>query len=337
MRVDPGRRAVEVGVGAEDGLPIMRAVFREGFGCVVMSPNQTLGDAEGLPELRLPPVEGDSASLDWPEGDRLQTRPLAAGVDRQRLEAAERWVFDRVGHGGHAGQATLSLLVVHKGSMVLERYAEGVDFRTRFRTWSAAKNMLNALVGIAVTQGKLKLDGPLPITWPPDEFKELESRYKNASQWFGIASWPIAGLGPGSDPRRRITLRHVLNMSSGLYPVDDQDQGQGSQLVYFGGVSAESAAERGLVREPGTVWNYENYDSLLALLALKSALGSQPALFAFPRRELFDKIGMRTTLPGVDRFGNFILSSQVYSNARDLARLAPVSRSWGVEGATRPG
>jgi CubicO group peptidase (beta-lactamase class C family) len=30
---------------------------------------------------------------------------------------------------------------------------------------------------------------------------------------------------------------------------------------------------------------------------------------------------MTSTLPGVDRFGNYIMSSQVYTNARDLGRL----------------
>ena len=38
------------------------------------------------------------------------------------------------------------------------------------------------------------------------------------------------------------------------------------------------------------------------------------------RRALLDRIGMRNTLLSVDRFGDFILSSQVYTNARDLAR-----------------
>jgi hypothetical protein len=37
----------------------------------------------------------------------------------------------------------------------------------------------------------------------------------------------------------------------------------------------------------------------------------------YPYRELFYRIGMRNTLAGVDRFGNFVLSSQVYTNARD--------------------
>jgi CubicO group peptidase (beta-lactamase class C family) len=78
--------------------------------------------------------------------------------------------------------------------------------------------------------------------------------------------------------------------------------------------------DRGLVYEPGTHWDYENYDTILAILALKTAIGDQQKYLEFPRRALFDKIGMRNTIPGVDRYGDFILSSQVYTNARDLAR-----------------
>jgi len=69
------------------------------------------------------------------------------------------------------------------------------------------------------------------------------------------------------------------------------------------------------------MWNYENYDSLLGVYALKTAIGDQQKYLEYPRRALFDRIGMRNTIPGVDRFGDYVLSSQVYTNARDLARL----------------
>ena len=77
---------------------------------------------------------------------------------------------------------------------------------------------------------------------------------------------------------------------------------------------------RGLIREPGTFWDYENYDTLLAVYAMKRALGDDTAYQEFPRRALLDRIGMRNTLVSADRFHDFILSSQVYTNARDLAR-----------------
>jgi CubicO group peptidase (beta-lactamase class C family) len=50
------------------------------------------------------------------------------------------------------------------------------------------------------------------------------------------------------------------------------------------------------------------------------ALGDDEVYQEFPQRALLDWIGMRSTLIGTDRFHDFVLSSQVYTNARDLAR-----------------
>jgi CubicO group peptidase (beta-lactamase class C family) len=95
----------------------------------------------------------------------------------------------------------------------------------------------------------------------------------------------------------------------------------GSGLAYWAGMSSlDGARNRGLVREPGTVYESENYVTLLASYAMKLALGDEKVYREFPRKALFDRIGMRNTLVGTDRFHDFILSSQVYTNARDLAR-----------------
>ena len=48
---------------------------------------------------------------------------------------------------------------------------------------------------------------------------------------------------------------------------------------------------------PGTVWDYENYDTLLGVLALKTALEDEQTYLEFPRQELFDKIGWIVPLP----------------------------------------
>jgi CubicO group peptidase (beta-lactamase class C family) len=85
-----------------------------------------------------------------------------------------------------------------------------------------------------------------------------------------------------------------------------------------------------LFREPGTFWDYENYDSLLGVYAMKRALGDERTYLEFPRRALFDRIGMRNTLASTDRFGDFIFSSQVYTNARDLARFGLLYLNGGV-------
>ena len=99
---------------------------------------------------------------------------------------------------------------------------------------------------------------------------------------------------PEEDPRRAITLRHVLNMSSGLYPVDSfgMEYVNGSGLAYWAGAgSAAAARQRGLIRQPGTYWDYENYDTLIAIYAMKRALGDERRYLEFPRRALLDRIG----------------------------------------------
>jgi CubicO group peptidase (beta-lactamase class C family) len=301
--VDWDRRAVAI--GAPGGTPIMRAAFREGIGCVIMAPDQTFEDIETLPELDVPPPPGDPAKIAWPDGDMIEERALAPGIDAAALQGASDWAFDRES----PEQVTLSLMVVHDGQIVHERYAPGVDMTTRTRTWSTAKSIASTLIGMLVDQGNLALDEPLDIDWLP------------------------RARAPETDPRRSITLRHVLNMSSGLETVDNGglEYAIGSGLAYWAGASSiVGARSRALFREPGTYWDYENYDTLLGVYALKLALADEQTYREFPRRALLDRIGMRNTLVSVDRFGDFILSSQVYTNARDLARFGLLYLNGGV-------
>ncbi|HUL66522.1 MAG TPA: serine hydrolase [Burkholderiaceae bacterium] len=299
--IDRKRRAVAV--GKPDGVPVMRAAFREGIGCVALAPDQTFEDIDSLPMLSARPPAGDPAAIAWPDGDVIENAGPPADIDQTALLAASDWAFQREA----PGQVTLSLLIVHHGRIIHERYAPGMTMQTRTRTWSTAKSIAATLIGMLVDEGRLSLDAPLGFPWLP------------------------AVDDGDQDPRSSITLRHVLNMSSGLYPIDNEnlELANGSGLSYWAGASSvEQIRHRGLIRKPGSHWDYENSDTLLAIYAMKLALGAE--YHDFPRRALFDRIGMRNTLVGTDRFGDFILSSQVYTNARDLARLGLLYLQRGV-------
>jgi len=287
------RRAVAI--GAPGAVPVMRAAFREGIGCVILPPDQSLEDIDRLPELTLPYPPGDPAQIPWPDGDLIENTGLPANVNEEKLLEASNWAFDRES----PEQVTLSLVVVYNGQIIHERYAPGFDVTTRTRTWSTAKSIASTLIGMLVDEGRLALDEPLGFDW-----------YPNARS-------------PETDPRNEITLRHVLNMSSGLETVDNRglEYATGSGMSYWAGSSSVvGARSRALIREPGTYWDYENYDTLLGVYAMKLALGGEKAYAEFPRKALLDKIGMRNTLVSTDRFGDFVMSSQIYTNARDLAR-----------------
>ena len=291
--IDRARRAVAI--GAPGGTPVMRAAFREGLGCIILAPDQTFEDIESLPILDTPPLEGDPDKIPWPDGDLIEDQNLLPNVNAAILEDASNWAFERTS----PEQVTLSLIVVHKGKIIHERYAPGFDISTRTRTWSTAKSIAVTLIGILADQGKLALDQPLGFDWVP------------------------RAQSPDTDPRNAITLRNVLNMSSGLHTVDNSglEYATGSGMSYWAGASSvRGALSRALIRKPDTMWDYENYDTLLGVYAMKLAIGDDQKYLEFPRSSLFDRIGMRNTLLSVDRFGDFVLSSQVYTNARDLAR-----------------
>jgi CubicO group peptidase (beta-lactamase class C family) len=219
----------------------------------------------------------------WPFGDREATaRPKGeAKALNGTLDAA-------LSAGFGAGTRSTGVVVVQRGKIVTERYAEGFGIHTSQRTWSVAKSLAGTIVGAAVQQGLIDPAAPAPVP-----------------------EWQAPG-----DPRSRITLNQLLRMASGLHSAT---AGNRTDAVYFGGTTVtEESVAWPLEVPPGSRFRYANNDILLAVRALQSRL-PQPSSSLFPVT-LFDKLGMRNTRAERDWKGNYILSSQVWSTARDLAR-----------------
>jgi CubicO group peptidase (beta-lactamase class C family) len=83
---------------------------------------------------------------------------------------------------------------------------------------------------------------------------------------------------------------------------------------------AAFAASQPLAHPPGTVWCYSSGTTLILSRILHSLIGSESDYHAFPRRELFERIGMRSALLEPDAAGTFVGSSYSYATARDWAR-----------------
>ena len=281
---------------AKDGDGNVRvAAFRDTMGCTVLPPHQDLADLPRMPYVAWKDVPRNREQP-FPEGDRVEVDDRGTGPRARALRPILDRAFDGESYG--EGTVTVAVIVVKDGRIVAERYRPGFDVDTGYRTWSTAKSLSAALLGIAEHQGLLDLDDPA-----------------------AVPEWQYPG-----DPRAAITYKHLLWMSSGL-----TSGGNNTYAVYFGGqdvVSAVTTTE--LEAEPGTRWKYANNDTLLLLRALRHVLDDDLRYLRFPYDELLHRIGMYHTRMEVDHRGNFVGSSQVYTTARDLARFGLLLANDGV-------
>jgi CubicO group peptidase (beta-lactamase class C family) len=256
------------------------------LGCAVLPANADKDMALPTPATSAG-SEPDAAAY-WPEGDRLPrppTGPNSAGSPLARVMAQ---AFDGETFG--TGYRTSAVVVLSGGELIAEAYLSDSGMHVPQRTWSVAKTIMGALVGIAIGDGLLRVEEPAPIP-----------------------QWSAAG-----DPRAAIRIADLLHMASGL---DAGTLGSRTDEVYFGGARVEDAAlNHALFAPPGSRWNYANNDTLALSHALRVRLGNDARYLAWPYEKLFHPIGMRHTTAETDWHGTFILSSQVWTTARDLAR-----------------
>jgi CubicO group peptidase (beta-lactamase class C family) len=219
----------------------------------------------------------------WPMGDAsIAPRPSPA------LAGLVARAFDRASFG--AESVTTGVVIVKDGRIVAEQYAPGFGPMVPNRTWSVAKSIAGTLVGI--TSLSAKIDPAKPATIP---------------------EWRRPG-----DPRAAITLDNLMRMASGLH---SDTAGNRTDAIYFGGTTVtEQATGWPLEAAPGVRFRYANNDILLATRSLRATLG-EPRYAALPHDGLFAPLGMTHSTTGTDWQGNYILSSQVWTTARDLARL----------------
>lgn len=194
---------------------------------------------------------------------------------------------------GPRRRRTRAVVVVQDGAVVGERYAPGITAGTPLNGWSMTKSVMGALIGTLVGEGKLALTD-----------KRL------------LAEW----RGPG-DPRAQIALEDLLRMRSGLRfsevyadPLSDV-----TRMLFDGHDAGGFAASRPLEAPPGTLWKYSSGTTNILSLIARRALGEKDYAL-WPRRALFDPLGMASAVLEPDASGTFVGSSFLFATARDWAR-----------------
>lgn len=276
-----------VTVAYSEAVPPRSAAWRKGQGCTLRPIGWALPkDAQPYRAKWVSPLEAlETDAAPWPQGD---ADAVAKKSPKDLAPVAAR-AFAADAYG--AGARTTGVVVVANGKIVAEQYAEGFSMHTAQRTWSVAKSLTSTLIGAVAQNGWVRIDN-----------------YANIPEWEASAFL---------DPRRNITVDHLLRMQSGLYT---PDPGSRTDALYFGGGAVqEEATSRPVEVPPGTRFRYSNTDTLLAVRAVRANAPSEAEYQAWPS-QFFRRLGMTRTTAERDWRGNFILSSQVWTTARDLAR-----------------
>lgn len=204
-----------------------------------------------------------------------------------------------------------SLLVARHGHIVAEAYYAPFTSGLKHRVNSITKSVISTLVAMALQDGMLKsVDQRVLDFFPERQFANVDER------------------------KKALTLRHLLNMTSGLewdesltgYPKDFLEMERSADWVRF-------VLDRPVVREPGTAFQY-NSGGTHVLSAILSKLTGRSAE-AYGREKLFGPLGMEDVLWRHDPQGISGGGAGLFLQTRDMAKLGRLWLHDGVLGGKR--
>lgn len=197
---------------------------------------------------------------------------------------------------------TRAVLLAYDGQ-VTKRYAPGFSDANRFISWSMAKTITGMLVGELVADGRLALDSPAPV-----------------AEWQG-------------DARRAITLRRLLQMSSGLShvevgdPVENSDTNQ-AEFVSSTAAMAAYGIAKPLETAPGVRFEYSTLTSIILSEIITRTLtdSRDPRVRAqaykdFADARLFRPAGVTSAFMEFDGAGTQVGGSLVHMTLDDWGRM----------------
>ena len=241
--------------------------------------------------------------------EALKAVPANAGVQREELARRIDALFS-----AEDAAETRAVIVMRGGRIIGERYGSGYHENTRFVSWSMAKSITGVMIGMLISDGRLRLDEPAPIP-----------------------AWQRPG-----DPRGEITLRQLLQMRSGLRhaeAISPPWKSDEVRMLFLDGrdAMARYAEDQPLQHEPGRKWVYSSATTVILADLAARVLAPAPdpesrrrAVAEYLRTRLFEPAGMRSMLPEFDASGTLIGGSLIHGTARDWARFGEFLRNRGA-------
>ena len=213
----------------------------------------------------------------FPNEEWAAVTPQKIGIDGANLDKLFDLAFEDA--------ATQAVVLIKDGYLIGERYAEGFDEQSFGTSWSMAKSIYAALIGISIDQGEISsLDDPV-------------SKYISAF----------------ADERNGITIRDLLDMTSGLdFPEHEHE------TMFFQDDHLHYAMEVGVSKESGLVFEYNNVNSMLIGELLYQATGRKADELLEER--ILKKLNIDKYTIWRDSAGNVMSYCCIDMSARDYSR-----------------
>jgi CubicO group peptidase (beta-lactamase class C family) len=271
--------------------------------------------------------DGDLNALSFRSMDQIfTTRAVPRGGPVWKLPRSERVLdFTYEWQGGKIAAEeflertyTNALLVIKDGRIVVERYRNGSDERSRFIGWSMTKSITSVLIGCALAEGRIEsLDKPIS-----DYLPELK--------------------GGGYEG---VSIRHVMQMRSGVdyeERYDFANPGRAASnhidsLVRNATRFADAARTLRPIHPPGEFFQYKTIDTaVLGWLVERVTRGS---VAAYTARCLWEPLGAESDgfyiMDGAPGTGREFSGAGFNATLRDFGRFGQMMLQAGVADGRR--
>jgi len=186
---------------------------------------------------------------------------------------------------------TAAFIVMRDDRIVYERYARGFDERSLFNSFSIAKSVMSTLVGIALSEGRIRsLDATV-----------ADYRPELATSAYGA-----------------VRIRALLTMTSGVG--DRPSLLPGSAQYYYGDDLHEAISGARAESRPANGWRYSEADAQVLGFVLEAAVGE--SVSDYLAEKLWKPLGMESPgLWALDHEGGMEKAfCCISARARDFAR-----------------
>lgn len=265
------------------GLKERKAIYREGLGVTLINDNFDINKLYEVPKRTQL-----NTNLPYPYGSLEPKDSIFADIDYAKLNAAVANAFDAK---NEKKKRTRSVVVLYKGKLIAEKYADNFNKSSKILGWSMTKSLTATYFGILQKQHKIDIMKAAPITeWQNDE-------------------------------RKNITINDLLHMNSGLEWEEDYSKiSDVTKMLFQAEDMSRSQLEKPAKFKPNLHWYYSSGTSNLLSGILRKQFKTHQEYLDFWYSALIDKIGMNSALVETDMAGNFVGSSYGWATTRDWAK-----------------